>query len=291
MDLRLDTGAFVRLRQFGTRSEFVTSGGQTLLTETKEVLLRRTVQGLSRFGGCSVTLLAGGSVLLGRGPGETLRGLWAAAEPTEAVALHAAHACFAILRTVHAAGYCLRAICPDTFVLAGGTWYLRDTSFCTRVGGAGREHAKPCRQLRASPGFASLNAISGLESGMRDDLESLALVFVFLSNGMSLPWPTSPETDTADAILVQDARAENAWLLQLLRKDPGDLALRHTHLQHDCVRVMVLARALGFAQTPPLHPLCATYTDEIPTGPRTTAALALVLTAVWGAVAAMSWYS
>lgn len=111
-----------------------------------------------------------------------------------------ARQCFRILGAVHARGYAIRNIKPDTFVLHNETVYLANVSLAKRVIVAGKHVS--CRQrskVIQHPAFASLSVHSGFAPMRKDDIEAMVYVLIYLS-GLCPQWedcyqPTSTYED------------------------------------------------------------------------------------------------
>jgi serine/threonine protein kinase len=94
---------------------------------------------------------------------------------------------------VHSNSYLHRDIKPDNFLMGQGNKshivYLIDFGLAKRYKDNKNIHIpyKDDKHLAGTPRYASINAHLGIEQSRRDDLESLAYVFMYFLRG-SLPW-------------------------------------------------------------------------------------------------------
>ena len=119
------------------------------------------------------------------------------------------------LYTCHIHGLVHRDLKPENLLFGDGvhtsasTLYLIDFGLCKRFIAEDGSHIRHCtdKPLVGTPKFASRNALMGHEQSMRDDVEALGYVLVYLALGR-LPWEGLPMLD--GHANIADAKSDNA---------------------------------------------------------------------------------
>ncbi|KAG1844293.1 casein kinase I isoform delta [Suillus tomentosus] len=147
------------------------------------------------------------------------------------------------LEYIHSHHYIHGDIKPQNVVVGLGD--LRDTAFIINFGIA-KEFWNtstsvhiPFRQgqcLAGTPAFASINNHLGVESGRRDDLESLTYMLIYFLQG-SFPWLTSDEEKLSSSLILE--RKVNTTIENLCRGIPVEFAT-----------ILIYTRSLAFSEDP-----------------------------------------
>jgi len=107
--------------------------------------------------------------------------------------------------------------------------------------------------------------MQGAEPSRRDDLESLALMLLFIGNGAWLPWDTDHKT--WDLTRIKASRQDDAFprvLAATLRAEPAHLVHRDNPVGASCVALIHYARSLGFEDAPDFKLACKLWLDARP---------------------------
>ena len=115
--------------------------------------------------------------------------------------------CLERLQTMHTCGFAYRDVKPDNFLLTGKMVFLIDFGLCKRVchpETGVHIHQEANKHAVGTPRYMSKTAHQHLTQSRRDDLESLAYVFVYLAKG-SLPWQLSHGTKFEDIGACKEA--------------------------------------------------------------------------------------
>jgi serine/threonine protein kinase len=147
-----------------------------------------------------------------------------------------------ILRDVHARDILHRDLKPDNFLIdSSGNLYLIDFGLSKRYRDPKTHIHIPYREdkrLVGTPRYASMHMLLGIESGRRDDLESVSYILAYFLRG-KLPW---------QGLKVIDKHRKNKKILETKMATPSNVLFKG--FPYDFIVFSEYIRALRFADKP-----------------------------------------